>query len=160
MRGVKNALPSMLLLLAVSVSSSSIAADAVKKEGAFGKGVGPFLTREQLRGCIGLKTRIAKQDDDQSREQTAIAALKDDLVRAGDANKAALESLDRSNAEAVAAYNLQSQARDQRIDEYQARVTAFNARAEAGKADRDAYIKGCNNRRYFEDDEAAINAGK
>jgi hypothetical protein len=156
-------LPALALSLALGLSlcAPSVAADAPRKEGAFGKGgSGPFLTREQLRNCLALKARIAKQDDDLVKEKDAITALKDELVSRGDANKAELETLDRSNAEAVAAYNEKAAARDKAIDDYQARANAFNARVESGQADHDAYTKGCNNRRYFEDDEAAINKGK
>ena len=64
------------------------------------------------------------------------------------------------SAEAVAAYNEQTEARDKQIDDYQARVTAFNARVESNKTDRDAYAKGCENRRFFEDDEIAIKKSK
>jgi hypothetical protein len=155
-------LPVLLtLFLSVCAAAAASAADAARKEAAFGKGgSGPFLTREQLRGCLALKARVAKQDEDLVTEQAAINALKDDLVRRGDANKAELETLDRSNAEAVAAYNEKAVARDKQIDDYQARVTAFNTRVGAGQADHDAYAKNCNNHRYFEDDEAAINKGK
>jgi len=60
----------------------------------------------------------------------------------------------------VAAYNEQAQARDTQIDDYQARVTTFNARVEARQAERDAFAKNCNNRRYFEEDEIAIKKGR
>ena len=35
-------------------------------------------------------------------------------------------------------------------------LDAFNARVEANKAERDAFGKACDGRRYFEEDELAI----
>ena len=153
-------LATALLALTLTASATTFAADKPKKEGAFGKGGGAMLTKEQLRGCVNLKARMAQQDDELTREQTALAATKDEIGRSGDALKSRLEALDRNNAEAVAAYNEQAEGRDKQIDDYQTRVTAFNTRVEAGKTDRDAYAKGCDNRRFFEDDEIAIRKGK
>ena len=149
-----------LLALTLLAATAAFAADKPKKEGAFGKGGGAMLSKEQLRNCMSLKTRVAQQDDDLTKEQTAIGTVKDEFGRSGDALKAKLETLDRTNAEAVAAYNDESQARDKQIDDYQARVTAFNTRVEANKTEHDAYGKGCENRRFFEDDEIAIKKGK
>ena len=153
-------LATALLSLTLLATSAAPAADKPKKEGAFGKGGGALLTKEQLRNCMTLKARVAQQDDDLTKEQTALVATKGDIGRAGDALKGKLESLDRSNAEAVAAYNDESQVRDKQIDDYQARVTAFNTRVEANNGDRDAYTKACENRRFLEDDELAIKKGK
>jgi hypothetical protein len=154
------ALARTFLALTLLATATAFAADKPKKEGAFGKGSGPVLTKEQLRNCLSLKARLAQQDDDMGKEQAALVSTKDEIVRGGDALKARLETLDRTSAEAVAAYNEQSEARDKQIDEYQARVTAFNTRVEATKTDRDAYAKGCENRRFFEDDELAIKKSK
>ncbi|HEY4069610.1 MAG TPA: hypothetical protein VGM74_22065 [Burkholderiaceae bacterium] len=161
MKRARLPLAASALALSLGAAAPGFAAEAARKEAAFGRGgAGPVLTRDQLRSCLALKVRAAKQDDELVKEQASITALKDDLVRRGDANKAELEALDRSNEEAVAAYNDKATTRDKQIDDYQARVNAFNARVEAGQADHDSYAKGCNNRRYFEDDEAAINKGK
>ena len=82
------------------------------------------------------------------------------MLGEGDALKAKLEVLDRSNAEAVAAYNEQAKARDDRVDQYQARAGSFNERVEAHKAQREAFSKECGNRRFFEEDEIAIKQGR
>jgi hypothetical protein len=60
----------------------------------------------------------------------------------------------------VSAYNERAVARDKRIDEYQQQVDQFNARVDPVRAERDAFSKACENRRYFEDDEIAIRKGK
>jgi len=153
-------LATALLAITLIVTGAAFAADKPKKEGAFGKGGGAMLTKEQLRSCMNRKAKVAQQEEDLTREQAALATTKGEIGRSGEALKAGLETLDRTNAEAVAAYNDQAQARDKQIDEYQARVTAFNGRVEAGQADREAYAKGCENRRFFEEDELAIKKGK
>ena len=109
---------------------------------------------------MNQKAKLAQQEEDLTREQAALATTKGEIGRSGDALKAGLETLDRTNAEAVAAYNDQAQARDKQIDDYQARVTAFNTRVDAAKTERDAFSKACENRRFFEEDEIAIKKGK
>ena len=86
--------------------------------------------------------------------------MKADITRSGDELKAKLDALDRTNSDAVTAYNDQATARDKQIDEFQSRADAFNARVEANKTEREAFGKACDNRRYFEDDEIAIRKGK
>ncbi|MEP6873712.1 MAG: hypothetical protein ABI887_05065 [Burkholderiales bacterium] len=153
-------LTTALLTLTLLAATGAIAADKPKKESAFGKGGGAFLTRDQLRVCLNLKGRSAQQDDALAKEQVALVALKDEISRGGDTLKARLETLDRTDAEAVTGYNDASQVRDKQIDDYQARVTAFNTQVETNKADHDAYAKGCENRRFFEDDEIALKKSK
>ena len=149
------------LLGAVLIASGAHAADPPKKkEGAFGKGGGAFLSKEQLRSCLNQKERIAQSDDELLKERAALGGVKDELARGGEALKAKLEAVDRTNAEAVAAYNDDAKARDEQIDAYQKRVEAFNQRVEAAKPEREAYSKACDNRRFFEDDEIAIKKGK
>ena len=153
------ALPIALLVIA----GAAFAADAPgKKEGRFGggKGSGAYLTKEQLRACLARRGKTKEQDADLVKEKAAIALQKDEIARVGEALKARLEGVDRSNAEAVAAYNDAAQARDQQIDAYQARVTAFNTRIDANQTERDAFAQACSNRRYFEEDELAIRKGK
>ena len=132
------------------------------KEASFGKGKasGAFLTREQLRVCIVQQTRLAQQDAELQNDQAALAAAKAEIGRSGDELKPALAALDRTSADAVNAYNERAAARDKSIDEYEARVPRFNERVEAARAEREAFGKGCDNRRYFEDDEIAIRKGK
>ena len=149
-----------LLSLALIAATSGFAAEKPKKEGAFGKGGGAMLSKEQLRACMNQKTRAAQLDDELGKEQAALGGVKDELARTGEALKLRLEALDRTDAEAVTTYNDESKARDQQIDDYQARVTAFNTRVEAMHGEREAYAKACENRRYLEEDEIAIKRGK
>ena len=148
------------VLLALLIPNPAPAAD--KKQGSFGTGkaAGAYLTREQLRVCLAQQARVAQSTAQMLAEQAALATLKAEIARSGEALKDKLDSIDRSSADAVAAYNEQASARDKQIDDYQAGVTAFNARVEGERAEREAFGKGCDNRRYFEEDEIAIKRGK
>ena len=76
------------LLGAVLIAPAAHAADPPKKkEGAFGKGGGAFLSKEQLRSCLSQKDRIAQSDDDLLKERAALGGIKDELARSGEALK-------------------------------------------------------------------------
>lgn len=151
-----------LLIVAALLAGTAVQAADKPKEAAFGKGkgAGAFLNREQLRGCLNQQSRNAQQDAELQKEQAALTDTQAEIARLGNALKEQLPALDRSNAEAVSAYNVQASARDTLIDDYEARVARFNTRVEAAKADREAFAKACDNRRYFEDDETAIKKGR
>ena len=151
-----------LLTFAVFTASIASAADKPKKESSFGGGkpAGAFLTKEQLRACLAQQSRVAQQDGAMQKEQAALTGTKAEFARSGEALKGKLDALDRTDVQAVAAYNDEAQTRDKQIDDYQAGVTAFNTRVEALAAERDAFGKACSNRRYFEEDEIAIKKGK
>ena len=147
------------LLISICAPAPALAAD--RKEAAFGKGgTGAYLTRDQLRGCLARQDKVRQQADEMTREQAALTELKAAIAKSGEQLKARLETLDRTNAEAVQAYNDEAGARDKQIDDYQARVDAYNAKVEASRAEKDAFGKGCDNRRYFEEDEIAIRREK
>jgi hypothetical protein len=158
--------PLTALLVAPLLSLPAAAADnpkpKPKAEASFGGGQasGAFLTRDQLRACMNRQAKITEDDAALQKEQAEIATLKDAIARSGDQLKQQLESVDRSNAEAVAGYNEAVKTRDRQIDAYQARVDAFNARVDAGNTERAAFVQACNNRRYLEEDESAIKKGK
>lgn len=150
-----------LLAAAFAVTSALAAGKPARKEGAFGsKASGPYLTKEQLRGCMTQRDKMKADDTELSAEQAAIATEKAQIARAGDELKTRLETIDRTSAEAVDGYNIAGQARDKQIDAYQARVAAFNTRVGANEAAHSSFGQGCSNRRYFEEDEQAISKGK
>ena len=161
MRTVHRALLIPLILLA---SFTTTAADkpAAKKEASFGvgKGSGAYLTKEQLRACFARQDKVKADDAELKAEQEANTAQKNDLARVGEDLKHQLQTVDRTQAEAVAAYNEAVQARDRQIDAYQARANAFNTRVEANHAAHGEFAQNCSSRRYFEEDEAAIRKGR
>lgn len=162
----RTAMRSLPLALSVTLAFVAIAAVAAdppaRKEGSLGggKGSGAYLTRDELRSCLSRQTQTRAQDAELAKEQATLGPDKEQLVRDGDTLKARLETVDRSNPEALAAYNDAVLARDKQIDAFQARVDAFNRRVEATQTVRAAFVKDCGNRRFLEDDEAAIRSGK
>jgi hypothetical protein len=152
----------LLVLPLLAATAAFAAAKPVKKEASFGAGkaTGAYLTRAQLRGCLTQQDDVKVDDADLVKEQTALASQKEQIARSGDELKARLETVDHTNADAVTAYNVAVQARDRQIDDYQARVTAFNTRVDANQTAHRAFNQGCSNRRYFEEDEAAVRRGK
>jgi hypothetical protein len=157
-RALTGALLSLLLATAPGFAADK-PADKPKAD-ATAKPPSKFLTKDQLRACMTQKAQAEQQDADLLKEQTALATDRAEVTRDGAALKEALVGLDRSNAEAVAAHNELALAQDKKIDAYQARVTAFNTRVEAGNAERVAYGKNCENKRFLEEDEIAIKKGK
>ena len=160
--------PPLRSLLNASIAGALLAAAFAApaadrpKEASFGKGKGSgaYLTREQLRSCLSQQARLAIRDEEMLKEQTALASTKADFARSGVELKEQLTTLDRTNPEAVNAYNERAAARDKSIDEYEARVPGFNERVETARSERETFGKGCDNRRYFEEDELAIRKGK
>ncbi|HKX44208.1 MAG TPA: hypothetical protein VJO99_23825 [Burkholderiaceae bacterium] len=150
------------LVAAALLSSAATAGLAAGKEATFGSGKasGPFLTKAQLRDCMNQQTKVKQQDTDLQAQQDKLNADKAEIGKRGDTLKTQLEALDRTNPEAVNAYNEQAAARDKMIDDYQDQVNQFNTRVQAFNTERESFTKNCSNRRYFEDDEIAIRKGK
>ena len=151
----------VLLASVLLIAISSHAADK-PKEATFGggKGSGAFLTKNQLRDCMAQQAKVKQTSADMQAMQDKLNADKADIGKAGETLKADLEALDRTSPEAVNAYNERAVARDKRSDEYQQQVDQVNGRVDAVRAEREAFSKACENRRYFEDDEIAIRKGK
>ena len=155
------ALSALCCAIALFAASTGQAADK-PKEGAFGK---PrpgslLLSRAELRECLAQKERIRVQSEDMQKQQTQFNRDKDEIVRLSAELKDKLVAIDRSSQEAVDQYNAEAAARDKLINAYEAATPAFNAKVDALTAQREAFVKGCDNRRYDEKDELAIQRGK
>jgi len=151
----------VLMAAALFITIAGHAADK-PKEGSFGggKATGAFLTRNQLRDCMAQQAKVKQTNAEMLSMQEKLNADKAEIGKTGETLKADLEALDRTNAEAVNAYNERAVARDKKIDEYQQQVDQFNSRVDTVRNEREAFSKACENRRYFEDDEIAIRKGK
>jgi hypothetical protein len=160
MRTITRTLLPLILLATTAAVAADKAADKNAAQAGAGKSGGKYMTRDELRSCMGQKEQLAGQNADALKERAALTDVKDALAKSGDELKQALETLDRTNAEAVDAFNEKTRARDKEIDAYQVRVEAFNHRVNDNKAKSDAYQGACENRRYFEEDEIAIKKGK
>ncbi len=147
--------------LGPALAAETPRADAPAKPAAAKASAGDkILTPAQLRDCLSQQQKVKQQDADAEKQKEALAAEKAVIAKLGDTLATELAALDRTNAQAVDAYNQRAQARDARIDAYEASIDRYNARAATLNADHDAFAKSCNNRRFLEDDETAIKKGK
>jgi hypothetical protein len=130
------------------------------KAPAKGKSKSLLLSREELRACMATKERMQQQRDEIAQLQAQLGTEKGELTQSGEQLKAQLEALDRTNLELVEKHVEASNAREKRIDAYEAKASAFNAKVDALKSDQAAYTKDCENKRFDEADELAIKKGK
>jgi hypothetical protein len=132
------------------------------KESSFGKGkaTGTLLTRAQLRECMAQQERMRVMTDEAVALQTQFNAEKADLAQQGVTLKEELAVLDRTNAQAVEQYNAKAAARDKAIDAFEASTEGYNKRVKRLTTEREIFVSGCENRRYDEKDEIAIQQGK
>lgn len=157
------ALAAALPTLAPAQSTPAKPAAAAKpapRTGSFGSGKGPLLSRAELRECFAQQDRIKSNNEAAAKEREGLEKEKTEIVEQGKVLKESLTTLDRTSAEAVQQYNAAVQARDQRIDAFEARMPQFNAKVEALQKDRDDFERQCGNRRYDEEDEIAIRKGR
>ncbi len=151
------------LLTLVAALGGALAANNEKlRIGAFGSGKasGPLLTRNELRDCLALETRVVDANAGAAREREQLEKEKAELLRSGDALKADVETLDRSNAEAIEALLARERARNAAIEAFQARTDAFNARVGEIDTDRAAFKQRCDNRRFDQGDLEALRKGR
>ena len=146
----------------LALAGASLHAAAPKREATLGggKGSGPIMSMAQLRTCVAQQNRIQGQNDEMAKAQQQLTTDRAEIDRNSTALKDEMATLDRTNEEAVKAYVAKAQAHDKVIDDYQARVPQFNTQVEALQAQRAAYAKDCEGRRYLEDDYKDIKAGK
>jgi hypothetical protein len=111
-----------------------------------------LLTPAQLQECVNRKGRLQAQTDDALKDKAAIEADKAEIARSGTSLAEERTTLDRTSETAVDAYNAKVGQREKLIETYQARVTAYNVKAEAVLATKEDYEKSCENRRYDERD--------
>ena len=119
-----------------------------------------LLSREELRACMATKDRMQQQRDEIARLQGELDAEKGELKQSGEQLKEQLAALDRNNLEMVEKHVEANNTREKRIDAYEAKATAFNAKVDALKNDKDAYARNCEKKRFDEADELAIKKGK
>ena len=112
----------------------------------------PLLSPAQLQACVNQKERLQAQTDDALKDKATIEAEKAEIARMGSSLAEELPTLDRTSEVAVNAYNAKVGERDKLIDSYQARVAAYNTKADTVKATKESYEKQCENRRYDERD--------
>ena len=145
---------------ATTAKTPAKAAEPAAREGGFGKGSGPLLTREQLRQCLAEQDRLKQEATGVLQTQRTLDSDRSEIDRAGAELKAELATLDRTSQAAIDAFNAKVLAREKLVDAYQAAASAFNERVDKLDADKQVFAKDCADRRYREDDFDAIKAGK
>jgi hypothetical protein len=146
--------PSVFLLALILAAGSASGAEKARKGASapVASGGSPLLTPAQLRECVTQKERLHSQTDDALKDKAAIEADKAEIARTGASLGEQLASLDKTSAEAVDAYNHKVEDRDKLIDGYQAKVTAYNGKAETVKTTKETYERTCEGRRYDDRD--------
>ena len=145
----------------LSALISPLAVNAQKvKQGSVAKAGVPVMTRDELRDCMALAQRNRVQGEEILALPAQFELEKAELQRHGTMLTEELAALDRTSVERVDQYNAKAAARDKLIEVFEARVTAYNLRAQQLQTDRAAYAGACENRRFDEKDEIAIKNGK
>jgi hypothetical protein len=119
-----------------------------------------IMTRQELRACLQEDDALATRRQQILAERQTLDDERAVIVKERDALKAAAETLDRSNADAVNAHNERVRANDATIESWNPKNSATVQKAQAYQGDHDQWKARCGNRRFNEDDEKAIRAGK
>lgn len=148
--------------LALVVASHATHAAPPKREASFGSGKasGPIMSMAELRSCVKRQSALQTQSEAAIKAQDQMKAERAAIEQGSAAIKTDMEKLDRTDLVAVEAFVERAKAHDKRIDDYEARVPAFNEQVQAAQAERAAFAKACEDRRYLEDDLKDIKAGK
>ena len=150
----------LFLMACLLAMAAAQAADKASKAASGPAARSKLLTTAELRECKAREARVLALTDEARIEKAGIEGEKAEIGRFGTSLAEELATLDKTSAEAVDAYNAKAEARDKRIDAYQARVTAFNVKAPAVNTSRDEYTKACDQRRYDERDLGDIKRKK
>jgi hypothetical protein len=143
-------------------SPLATAADDKPKAASFGKGKakGPLLTRAELRQCFEQQKRIGDLSQEVGKLKASLDNDKAEVLKLSAALKEQVATLDKTNEEAVNAYNQQARTLDKRVDDYNAGTPVFNTKVDALEAERGVFAKACDNRNYDERDEIMLKRGK
>lgn len=121
-----------------------------------GKPIEPVMTREELKACMDQKDKLSAASGHAQKQQADLNSEKAEILREGDALKADGVTLDRTNVAAVDAFNARVNARNQRIDGFEAKVASYNTLVSELEGLQAGYKRGCENRKFDEKDEKAL----
>jgi hypothetical protein len=154
--------PALARRPAAATSAPPTSADASARESAVTKGNarGALLTRDELRRCMAEQDRLAAETDAVLQVQQGLERERAEIVRLGVELKAKLDTIDRSRTADVEAYNALAEARNARIADYDAAMVKTNERVAVLEPARLAWSRDCAERRFREEDRAAIKAGR
>ncbi len=165
--------------LAIVLTALTAPSAAFAQAGAKSKGPGDkLMSREELRACFKERDALKAQQGELGRErqvldgeQSEIKVAREALGKDVDAVAADKDKVDRSDEAAVkaynariettlAAYNTKKPELDARIDGWNTRNKALEGRATQHESAQQSWKDNCGSRRYREDDEKALRAGK
>ncbi len=139
------------IVAAVPLASTAQAAD--RKAASAPSGTkSPLLTPAQLRDCVERKEKLTRNTEAVVKARAAIEVEDAQIAGAGTSLTEQDATLDRTDAEAVAAYNAKALERNARIEPHRAAIAAHNRDAEAVLSEKEAYERACANRRYDDRD--------
>lgn len=166
----------------VALGSASVHAQSQAPSAKARSSTDRVMTRNELRTCLkesdtlqADKVAVEAERGEVTREKAAVLKERDDVNAAFQAAVVALrgerETIDVKSEEAVNAYNQKAasmqktyderrQAADARIDAWNKRNLAATERERAYNDAQQQWKEGCGSRRFREDDEKAIRAGK
>lgn len=145
-------LQAALIAACVGLALVDVAAAADKPRPAAAKKADAVMSPAELRDCMAQKDKLQKDSDAAVKRKDAIGAEKAEIERQGDALEQEKTTIDRTSADAVAAYNAKIGDRDKMIEGYRARAADYNKQAEAVLAFKATYSKACENRRFDQRD--------
>ncbi len=140
-----------------------------------------LMTRAELRSCFKQQEamKVDRQTVDAERQRmdaernglmterdtlvielAALDALKADGAKIDATNVDAVNAYNARAADAVNAYNQKKQAMDGKIDGWNTRNATTKQRENAFNDSQQSWKDSCSNRRYREDDEKAVRAGR
>lgn len=115
-----------------------------------------LLTKEQLRDCLEQEANTKADGHAVAKEQAALDELKASISTKDTELAQSRSTLDPTDESARNALDDQSRDLDKKIDDYNARLPAFNEHAQSYKMSSAAWKASCANKRFEDSDLQAI----
>ncbi len=112
------------------------------------------------QGADNERADLTTERDALAKELAALESLKAEGAKIDASNVEAVNAYNARAAEAVNAYNQKKQGMDAKIDAWNARNAGVKQRENSYNDTQQNWRDNCGNRRYREDDEKAVRAGR
>lgn len=135
--------------------------EAKKQADAFGERARAFAAKVESWNQRVTRFNDAKREGPQAEtERVQLNQEREEIGKERAALEADKSKISANSAQAVNAYNVKAQAVDARVADWNVRNGAWNQSSVGLETERQDWIGNCADRRYREDDEKAIQAGK
>ncbi len=135
--------------------------EAKKQADAFGERAKAFAVKVESWNQRVTRFNEAKREGPQAEtERVQLNQEREEIGKERAALEADKVRISANSAAAVNAYNVKAQAVDARVADWNVRNGAWNQSSVGLESERQDWIANCADRRYREDDEKAIQAGK